>query len=194
MHHRLTQDEQARIHAAKAAVEQRTAAEFAVVVVPVSDRYPYVGLAWGAVAALAVALVVALVSPDSELLEALAAQVTALIVFALVFDWMPLRLRLVSRHHKNARARQLARREFAAHIIGGGPHRNRVLLFVSLGERYVEILADRDTHALVPDGTWDRIVADFLAKVKAGAVANGILAAIAACGSVLETHHPRAAE
>ena len=44
----LTHEEQARIHAAKTAVEQRTAAEFAVVVVPVSDRYPFVGLVWAA--------------------------------------------------------------------------------------------------------------------------------------------------
>ena len=191
MRHALTPDEAARIHAAKAAVEQRTAAEFAVVVVPVSDRYPFVGLVWAAVAALAVAAIVALAAPDIELVEALAIQVAALVLFALVLDWMPIRLRLVSRHHKHARARQLAHRELAAHIIGGGPHRNRVLLFVSLGERYVEILADRDTHALVPEGTWDRIVADVLAKVKAGAVADGILAAISACGTVLETHHPR---
>ena len=192
MRHALTADEQARIHAAKTAVEQRTAAELAVAVVPVSDRYPFVGLAWAAVAALVVAVVVALIAPDIELIEALAVQVVALILFALAFDWMPVRLRLVPRHLKNARARQLAHREFAAHIIGGGPHRNRLLLFVSLGERYVEILADRDTHALVPEGTWDQIVAEFLAKVKAGAVADGIIAAIDACGTVLETHHPAA--
>jgi putative membrane protein len=192
MRHALTTDEQARIHAAKAAVEQRTAAELAVAVVPVSDRYPFVGLAWAAVAALVVAVVVALIAPDIEPVEALAVQVVALVLFALAFDWMPVRLRLVPRHLKNARARQLAHREFAAHIIGGGPHRNRLLLFVSLGERYVEILADRDTHALVPEGTWDRIVAEFLAKVKAGAVADGIIAAIDACGTVLETHHPAA--
>ncbi|MGH7125128.1 MAG: TPM domain-containing protein [Stellaceae bacterium] len=192
MLHRLTDDDMRRIHAAKAAVEQRTAAEFAVAVVPVSDRYPYVGLAWAAAAALLVALAVALMAPDIELIEALAIQVVALVLFALLFDWMPVRLRLVSRHHKNARARQLAHREFAAHIAGGGAHRNRVLLFVSLGERYVEVLADRDTHKLVPEGTWDRIVAEFLAKVKSGAVADGILAAIEACGKVLETHHPPA--
>lgn len=190
--HALTHDEHARIHAAKAAVEQRTAAEFAVVVVPVSDWYPYVGLVWAAAAALLVALAVALIGPDIELLEALSIQVVALVLFALLFDWMPVRLHLVSRHHKNARARQLAHREFAAHLAGGGEHRNRVLLFVSLGERYVEIIADRGTHTLVPEGTWDRIVADFLAKVKAGAVADGILAAIDACGIVLETHHPPA--
>jgi putative membrane protein len=190
--HALTPDEHARIHAAKAAVEQRTAAEFAVVVVPVSDRYPFVGLVWAAIAALAVALGVALIGPDIELLEALAIQVVAMVLFALLLDWMPIRLHLVSRHHKNARARQLAHREFAAHLAGGGEHRNRVLLFVSLGERYVEIIADRGTHKLVPEGTWDRIVAEFLAKVKAGAVSDGILAAIEACGSVLETHHPPA--
>jgi putative membrane protein len=105
---------------------------------------------------------------------------------------MPVRLCLVSRHHKHVRARRLAHREFAAHIIGGGPHRNRLLIFVSLGERYVEVLADRDTHKLVPEGTWDRIVEEFLARVRSGAVADGILAAIEACGTVLEQHHPPA--
>ena len=188
----LTPDEQARIHAAKAAVESRTSAEFAVVVVPLSDRYPYVGLVWAAIAALVVGLIVALLAPDLELIEALAIQVAALVLLALVFDWMPVRLHLVSRHHKSARARQLAHREFAAHIVAGGAHRNRVMLFVSLGERYVEILADRDTHKLAPEGTWDRIVAAFLARVKSGAVADGILAAIEGCGRVLETHHPPA--
>ena len=186
----LSPEDRARIQAAKTAVERRTAAEFAVVVVPVSDRYPFVGLVWAAVAALLVALVVALVAPELELVDALAVQVAALIVFALAFDWMPVRLQLTPQHLKHMRARQLAHREFAAHIAAGGAHRNRVLLFVSLGERYVEIIADRGTHELVPEGTWDRIVAEFLTKVKAGAVADGILAAIAACGSVLETHHP----
>jgi putative membrane protein len=188
----LGADDRARIHAAKAAVEQRTAAELAVVVVPVSDRYPFVGLVWAAAAAFGVAVIVALVAPDLEPVEALAIQAVALVLFALLFDWMPVRLRLAPRHLRHARARQLAHREFAAHVVSGGAHRNRVLLFVSLGERYVEIIADRGTHNIVPEGTWDRIVAEFLAKVKAGAVADGVLAAVAACGQVLETHHPPA--
>jgi len=188
----LDADDRARIHAAKAAVERRTAAELAVVVVPVSDHYPFVGLVWAAAAAFVVAVIVALVAPDLEPVEALAIQAVALVLFALLFDWMPVRLRLVPRHLKHARARQLAHREFAAHVVSGGVHRNRVLLFVSLGERYVEIIADRGTHSLVPEGTWNRIVAEFLAKVRAGAVTDGVLAAIAACGKVLETHHPPA--
>ncbi len=66
-----------------------------------------------------------------------------------------------------------------------------MLFFVSLGERYVEVIADRDIHARVPEGIWDRIVADFIAAVKAGRLADGFIAAIEACAAVLETHYPR---
>jgi len=193
MIHTLSHDERARIEAAKSAIEQRTAAEFTVVVTHASDRYPFVGLVWAALGALSITAIAAMIWPDLDIVDALTIQVPALIALALLFDWMPVRLLLVPKRTKNARARQLAHREFASHIVGGGAHRNRVLLFVSLGERYVEILADRGTHALVPEGTWDKIVAEFVGAVRAGQVADGILAAIAACGKVLETHHPKTA-
>ena len=48
----------------------------------------------------------------------------------------------------------------------------------------------RWTHALAPSGGWNKIVDEFLATVKAGRLADGVLAAIAACGAVLKTHHP----
>jgi len=112
-------------------------------------------------------------------------------VLSLILDWLPLRLRLVPRRAKHAHARQLAHREFAARILAAAPHRNGVLFFVSLGERYVEVIADRDIHARVPEGIWDRIVADFIAAVKAGRLADGFIAAIEACAAVLETHYPR---
>jgi len=54
----------------------------------------------------------------------------------------------------------------------------------------VEIIADHETHALAPDGTWNKIVDEFLATVKSGRVADGVLDAIAACGAILKEHHP----
>jgi uncharacterized membrane protein len=50
--------------------------------------------------------------------------------------------------------------------------------------------ADHDTHAMAPDGAWNKIVHRFLANVKAGRVADGVLDAIAACGAILKEHHP----
>ena len=119
-------------------------------------------------------------------------QLSIVIVLTLLFDWLPIRLRLVPHHVKRAHARHLAHREFAARYAHGGPQPSRILLFVSLGERYVEIIADHQTHAAVPGNVWEQTVSDFVTAVQAGRVADGLLAAIEACGTVLRTHHPAA--
>jgi putative membrane protein len=186
----LTQAERERVHAATAAVEARTSAVFALAIVPVSERYLLYPLVWGAVLALAATGVLALVRPEFGIGLGFIVDAALFLALSLVLDWLPLRLALVPRRVKHAHARQLAHREFAARILASAQHRNGVLFFVSLGERYVEVIADRDIHARVPEGTWDKIVADFIAAVKAGRLADGFIAAIDACAAVLEMHYP----
>jgi putative membrane protein len=188
----LTQVDHARIHAATAAVERRTSAIFALAIVPLSERYLLYPLVWGAVLSLAATGALALLHPELGIGLGFIVNAALFVVLSLILDWRPLRLRLVPRRVRHAHARQLAHREFPARILANAQHRNGVLFFVSLGERYVEVIADRDIHARVPAGTWDRIVADFIAAVKAGQSADGFIAAIEACATVLETHYPRA--
>ena len=183
--------ERERIHAATAAIERRTSALFALSIVPVSERYLLFPLVWGAVLALAATGALALIRPDLGIGLGFVIDAALFIVLSLILDWLPLRLLLVPRRARHAHARQLAHREFAARILANAQHRNGVLFFVSLGERYVEIIADRDIHARVPEGTWDRIVGDFIAAVKANRLADGFIAALDACAALLETHYPR---
>jgi putative membrane protein len=187
----LTREEHQRINAAIAEVEQRTAADLDVVVVRVSDHYSLYPVAWAAIGALALTAIAVLLRPATSARAALSFQLLILIVLTLIFDFMPMHLKLVPQRVKRAHARQLAHREFAAQYArAGGPPRKRILLFVSLGERYVEILADHETYAAADRGIWDKTVSDFVAAVQAGLVADGILAAIEGCGTVLRTHHP----
>ena len=187
----LSSAERERIHAAMDAVERRTSALFALAIVPVSERYLLFPLVWGAILALAATGVLALVRPGLGIDLGFVINAALFVLLSLLLDWLPLRLMLVPRRTKHAHARQLAHREFAARILANAQHRNGVLFFVSLGERYVEIIADRDIHARVPAGIWDKIVADFIAAVKAGRVADGFIAAIEACAALLEEHYPR---
>lgn len=191
MRNPLTSAERERVHAATVAVESRTSAIFALAIVPVSERYLLFPLVWGAVLALAVTGVLALIRPDLGIGLGFVINAALFIVLSLILDWLPLRLLLVPRRARHAHARQLAHREFAARILANAQHRNGVLFFVSLGERYVEIIADRDIHARVPEGVWDKIVADFVAAVKSGRLADGFIAAIEACAALLEEHYPR---
>ncbi len=173
-----------------AAIERETAAHLCVIVTHASDRYSLFPLAYAALTAIFVGAVVSLVRPAMPSSNVILIELTLATALTLILDWRPLRLLTVPRRIKHAHAWQLAHREFNAHAMAAPTQPHRILLFVSLGERYVEIIADHDTHALAPAGTWNKIVDEFLATVKAGHVADGVLAAIAACGAILKTHHP----
>ena len=184
----LTHEDHERIRAAIEEVERSTAADLDVVVVRVSDRYALYPLVWAAVGALLLTAAAVLMRPATSARAALSLQVLILIALTLIFEL--LRLRLVPERVKRAHARQLAHREFAAQHGREGPPRKRILLFVSLGERYVEILADHQTYAAADRNVWEQTVRDFVSTVRAGRVCDGILAAIEGCGEVLRTHHP----
>jgi len=186
----FTSEEHNSIDAAIAEIGRSTAANLCVVVTRASDRYSLYPVAWAAIGALVLGGLVSLLRPDTESRTVIQLQLWFLIVMTLLIDWLPIRLWIVPRRVQHARAQQLAHREFNAHAMANPKKQHRILLFVSLGERYVEIVADHETHALAPAGAWNKIVDDFVATVKAGRVADGVLAAVAACGAILKEHHP----
>jgi len=186
----FTPEEHNRIDAAMSKIDHDTAADLCVVVTRVSDRYSLYPVAWAAIGALMLGGLVSLLRPDIAGRIVIMIELWFLVVITVVLNWLPVRLWIVPERVKHAHARQLAHREFNAHVAANPKQPHRILLFVSLGERYVEIIADHQTHALAPAGVWNKIVDEFLATVKAGRVADGVVDAIAACGSILKTQHP----
>jgi putative membrane protein len=187
---RFTAAEHQRIDAAIGTIEQRSTADLDLMVTRASDRYSLYPLVWAGFGAVVVTGLAALVRPDLNGRTMILLQLMVLIVLTPLFDWLPIRLWLVPTRVKHAHARQLAHREFDAHFTGGKSNRKRILFFVSLGEHYVEIIADHDTHARVPRDVWNEVVGDFMAAVKVGHVVDGLIAAIESCGALLKTHYP----
>jgi putative membrane protein len=182
----FTLEERNRIDGAIASLEHNTATDLGLVVTRVSDRYAFYPLIWAGFIALVVMASIALLRPELHDRFTIVIELTILLVLTLLFDWLPIRLALVPRRVKHAYARQLAHREFAAHGANGDRHRRRILLFVSLGECYVEAIADHATHAIVPGSIWDKIVADFATAIKDGRLAAGAVAAIESFEAALE--------
>jgi putative membrane protein len=75
-------------------------------------------------------------------------------------------------------------------VLAQSDRKTGILLFVSLGERYVEVVTDRDVDLKVPQPVWDAIIKDFTAAAKQKRLADGLVAAVEACTKVLETHYP----
>jgi len=127
----------------------------------------------------------ALAWPQLSLREFFAIEAGVFVVSSLLFDWWPLRMLLVPRHIRGRHAQAMARHEFAARILASQERKGGILFFVSLGERYAEIIADRETHARVGEAAWKAILGNYLASAKQGRIADGIVTAIDACAAAI---------
>jgi putative membrane protein len=167
-------------------------------VVPASDRYRFYPVLWGAIVAFAAFGLIALLNPflpptypHIGLRMTFAVVTTIFLVVSLALEWTPLRLGLVPRRVKHDHAKALAHREFAVRILSHADQRGGVLFFVSLAERYAEVIADHALHQVAGQEAWDRIVADFTSAAALGHLADGIAAGAQACGALLEQHQPK---
>jgi putative membrane protein len=187
----LTESERDRIDDAIKRAEHRTSAHLGLLVVPISDRYTFYSALWAASIAISVIGVVALLRPEYTILTGFLINSALFIILALVLDWTPLRVLIVPAKVKQRHAHDLAHREFALRIIAQATHRNSVMFFVSIAERYVEVLADREIHSRAGGEAWDKTVSDFIGAVRENRLADGLVSAVEACATILELHYPR---
>jgi putative membrane protein len=116
-----------------------------------------------------------------------------LIVFLLAgvaFSWTPLRIALVPRVVQRARAHRAALEQFMLRGVSRTRNRSGVLIFVSLAEHYVRIVADEGIAQKVHGGEWQEAIDALAVHIRDGRPAAGFIAAIERCGTVLAEHAP----
>jgi putative membrane protein len=183
------QDEQ-RIREAIAAVERTTSGELVTVIATSSDNYNYIPLLWAAILALLLPGPFLFAGISGFIEHEYIFQLACFIVVAGVFHLPPIRVRLIPRVVRHQRAHRHAMEQFVLNNLTATQHANGLLLFVSVAERYVEIIADKGIHNVVAAGTWDTIVQAFTAKVRRGEIADGFVETIHASGDILHAHFP----
>ena len=122
---------------------------------------------------------------------ALALALAYLVCLAVLWFFPDLRLYLVSRRTQYKRAHLNAASQFLSRNIHVTKRRTGVLLFVSLAERYAEVVADEAIDLRVKQEEWDGIVALLIEHAKHGRLANGFISAIVQSGTLLHKHFPK---
>jgi uncharacterized membrane protein len=84
-----------------------------------------------------------------------------------------------------------ALKEFSAMRIGKTADHTGILIMLSLKERKVQILADKNINDKVTQETWDKAVEIIVNNIKQNNQAQGIIQAIEYVGNVLAQHFPR---
>jgi len=190
--HSLNEADRKRVRAAVEAARASTAAKFDFVVVPASDHYALYPVVWSAVLSIALTGALSLLRPHLTIGAGGIVTAALFAVLSFLLELWPLRMLLAPRKVKRTLCSRMARHQFSAHLISRDIEHNGVMLFISLAEHHLEIIAERDAHAAAPDGTWDRIVSDATAKMS-GNLADGLVDAVTACGAVLSKAFPSSA-
>jgi len=188
--HKFSDTERSEITAAIQAAEKRTSGEFVAVVARSSDTYRSIALLW-ATGLSFILPVPLLLFGHLRYLDIYQLQVAAFILLMLAFEFIPeLHLALVPKRLRHGKASRLAHAQFYEQGVQLTREHSGVLLFVSMAERYVEIVADKGIHEKIGAARWQEIVDGFTAKVAAGDVVAGFTGAIAACGEAMAQHYP----
>jgi putative membrane protein len=178
-----------RISEAITNAERTTSGEIVAVVADQSSRYEHIPLMWAALLALVVPWPLIYFTWMKVQIIFLIQLVVFLALFFLA--WHPkVRMALVPRSILRASTRRRAAEQFLAQNLHTTTGRTGVLIFVSVAEHRVEIIADSGIDARVPKGTWQSIVDDFTGAIGAGRAADGFVRAIERIGAHLSEHFP----
>lgn len=193
----LTDAEQAKIVQAVKDAEGQTSGEIVVMVVPQSYHYPTAQI-WAATT-LALPLAVLTTGWLGGLLWAggqnmwvfLAAFIPLfLVVRPLVARWPWFKRLFISRAEILEEVEEAAITAFYRQKLHATRESNGILLFVSLLEHRVWVLADEGIHAKVPADTWTSAAGHIAAGIKSDRAADAICESVGEVGQLLKAHFP----
>ena len=183
---KVTDDMRREIRVAIETLERTTTGEMVCVVAASSARYVLFPLIWASM----IALVLPVVNIVAVNAVTFGIQSVAFIVLAALFLLTPLKTAVTPRGLRLTNCRRHAFEQFFALKMNETNKRSGVMLFISLAERNVEIIADKGINDKVLPNEWSRIVETVVADVRGGKVQDAFLNAISACGTVLVQHFP----
>jgi putative membrane protein len=193
----LSETDRKRIESVVAATEKRTAGEIACMIVSASYHYAMADVLGATAFALPLALLAThflggwlwIGTRNMWLFLGLFALLFALLG-GLIRRSPTLKRLFVSRREIDEEVEEAAVTAFFKKGLYRTRHANGVLLFISVFEHKVWLLADIGIHEKVPQEEWNRLVGRVTRGIRSGQSTDAICKAIQEIGDLLFTHFP----
>jgi putative membrane protein len=186
----LSPQEHERLADAIRRAESKTSGEIFVVVARASDDYALFPLLWASIAAIVGAAIGAALFPRMAAGTLILQQLAAFALLAAGGSLPAARRFLAPAAARRRRASQYAKAQFLAQNLHATDGRTGVLIFVSLFERYAEIVADKAINDRAGAQAWRSIMHRLTATIARGDLVGGLESAVAETGAILAAHFP----
>ncbi|NTU68140.1 MAG: hypothetical protein HGB02_04580 [Chlorobiaceae bacterium] len=191
----LTAAERLAIEKRVREMEASTSGEIVVMAVGSSSDYPAAALGGSVAVALALSVVGSLLLHSESLWLFLSLFVPLFIAANEAFRRIPRLKRLfVSRREMAEAVGEAAIASFYRRKVHETRERTGILIYISLFERSVRVLADTGIDAKVGRDAWNGIVAMITQGIRDGSQGASILAAVNRCGELLRSNFQRSGD
>ena len=193
----LSESDQKRIESVVAATEKKTAGEIVCMIVSSSYHYAMADVLGATALALPLALLAThflggwlWIGTQNMWLF-----LGVFTILFLLFHWIvercpPLKRLFISRREIDEEVEEAAVNEFFRKGLYRTQDANGVLLFISIFEHKVWLLADKGIHEKVPQEDWNQLVDRITRGIRSGQGAEAICKAIQSIGGLLQAHFP----
>jgi putative membrane protein len=201
----LNEDEQISISAAVKKAESSTSGEISTALIAESSDYAFYELRGSvAFAVLLYIIQIQFYPAMSSFVESLywnsSSWVTPMIIGMISFlggglfyffsNFPAIDRIIIPRKVMESRVRSRALRHFTESGVYATAEGTGILIFISLMERRVEILADRGISEKIPEDEWAVIVSELTESLSQSELTTGLITAIESCGLKLKDHFP----
>jgi len=191
----LTAEERQTIETTVKEAEASTSGEIVVMAVGESSNYPEASIAASGAIALLLAIVVALLLRNENMWIFLALFAGFFIVSHEVVKRIAVLKRLFVNHREMVEeVEDAAISAFCRHKVHETKDRTGILIYISLFEHQVHVLADTGIDALVDRAVWQELIDTITQGIHDGRQCESICAAVKRCGTLLQERFPRKPE
>jgi putative membrane protein len=180
----------ARIAAAVAKAETLTGVELRLVLAQSSSQYGAFALIYPALVALIAGGIASAIDPGLQAWKLFSGQAVLFLAGVGLLQWHGLRFALAPPAAKRKAAWRHARLHYASIGLKQPHSKSALLIFCSLTERSVEILADDAIAEKLPQAVWQPVVEAFKRDTAQGRIADAFATAAGACAAILAPVFP----
>lgn len=185
----LTHDEKNLIEEEIKKVEEKSSAELVAVITDFSSSYKSLILIFSLCFTLLSSFIILAFEVDTILFFEI--QLLTFGFFFLLFtNFKKLFLYLLPKSYKYKKASKRANEEFINQGLYDTQTKHAIMFFVSIEEKYVEIITDKNIKEKLEDTYWQEIVDAFIDDVKNKDFAKGYTKAIKSCSEILIEKFP----
>jgi putative membrane protein len=187
----LATDERLQIEARIAEAEKRTSGEIVVMVVPSSYHYPLASMIGSLLLAILLGIAAALLAGKESLWFFLEVFGISFIVLHELLKRTPFFKRFfVTASDRKEEVEEAAINAFYHKDINQTIDHTGILIYISLFEHHVRVIADKGINSKVDKVVWQEIVDTIVRGIKSKRQAAAIAAAVDRCAEILAAHFP----